>query len=180
MKNEYVIQGDEVLVDVGKGRTMVIDLADLSLIQQTPYSVSSSMDKAERTAYAQFNKPLTPGGSKKVHRVILGAPRGVAVDHIDHDGLYNKRSNLRLVTQSENQQNRPAANRNSKSGIRGVYFHQQRNKWVAVTSRPRSTGRARLLWLGQFDTVEAATAAAVAGRAQFMTHSNEKELQHAG
>jgi len=180
MKNDYVIVGDEVLVDVGKGRTMVIDLADLPTIQQTTERISSSMDARERTAYAFIRHSLTEGGSRKVHRLILDAPRGTIVDHIDHDGLNNKRSNLRLVTQSQNQQNRPKANRNSKSGVRGVYFHTRRRKWVATVNQPREGQRPKLLWLGQFDTLEAAAAAAVEGRALYMTHSNEKDLQHVG
>lgn len=180
MKNDYVIVGDEVLVDVGKGRTMVIDLADLPTIQQVTHSVHSCLDARERTAYAMIREPLAPGGSRKIHRIILDAPRGTIVDHIDHDGLNNKRSNLRLVTQSQNQQNRPRANRNSKSGVRGVYFHDKRGKWVATCNQPREGQRPKLIWLGQFDTLEAATAAAVAGRALYMTHSNEKDLQHVG
>ena len=144
MKNDYVIVGDEVLVDVGKGRTMVIDLADLPTIQQVTHSLHSCLDARERTAYVQIREPLAPGGSRKIHRIILDAPRGTIVDHIDHDGLNNKRSNLRLVTQ------------------------------------PREGQRPKLIWLGQFDTLEAATAAAVAGRALYMTHSNEKDLQHVG
>ena len=43
----------------------------------------------------------------KLHHVILGTPiAGLFPDHIDRNGLNNQRSNLRLVTQSENNKNR--------------------------------------------------------------------------
>lgn len=56
-----------------------------------------------------------------MHRQILGAGRGIQVDHIDHDTLNNCRENIRLCTSSENARNRRLA-RNSKSGYKGVTF----------------------------------------------------------
>src|SRR5215218_9987366 len=43
-----------------------------------------------------------------LHRVILGAPNGVEVDHINRDGLDNRRCNLRLILHAGNMQNRPS------------------------------------------------------------------------
>lgn len=60
----------------------------------------------EHTCYAA----RSVGGHGKqrtvfMHRVILGAPEGIEGDHIDGDGLNNRRSNLRLATRSQNGQN---------------------------------------------------------------------------
>src|SRR3990167_2833786 len=41
-----------------------------------------------------------------MHRVIMNAPSGLVVDHIDGNGLNNQRSNLRVVTARENLWNR--------------------------------------------------------------------------
>ena len=41
----------------------------------------------------------------KMHRLIMNAPSGIEVDHIDHCGLNNQRLNLRLATNPQNQQN---------------------------------------------------------------------------
>lgn len=54
-----------------------------------------------------------------MHRVILDAPRGRYVDHIDNNKLNNTRINLRLCTGSQNQANR-RLHRNNTSGFKGV------------------------------------------------------------
>jgi HNH endonuclease len=44
-------------------------------------------------------------GKKLLHRVILGAKAGQIVDHINGDGLDNRRSNLRITTHQGNKAN---------------------------------------------------------------------------
>jgi hypothetical protein len=88
-----------------------------------------------------------------MHRMILNAPKGVQVDHRDRNGLNNQRSNLRLCTRSENGYNR-AANRNSKSGSKGV-IQLPSGLWTARIS------------IGIFTTREEASAAYDAAAKQF-------------
>jgi len=52
------------------------------------------------------------------------------VDHIDHDKLNNKFSNLREVEKLENARNQKLHKSNS-SGICGVRFRKSRNRWIA-------------------------------------------------
>jgi hypothetical protein len=52
------------------------------------------------------------------------------VDHINHNGLDNCWSNLRVVSPKLNQQNMSKSKRNT-TGITGVSFDNQRNKWIA-------------------------------------------------
>jgi len=59
-----------------------------------------------------------------MHRVILNAPDGVEVDHINGDGLDNRRSNLRRCTHNENCRNQRLGRRN-KTGFKGVHFERQ-------------------------------------------------------
>ena len=59
-----------------------------------------------------------------IHRVLLNAPKGVVVDHIDGDSLNNIRANLRLANKQQNSANVGALAGN-KLGIRGV---QKRGK----------------------------------------------------
>ena len=68
-----------------------------------------------------------------MHREIMGLPRvrnGEEVDHINGNGLDNRRSNLRVLSHAHNHQNR-RSNSNSTSQFRGVYWNRQRQKWVA-------------------------------------------------
>jgi len=64
-----------------------------------------------------------------MHRFIV--PGHPQVDHIDGNGLNNARSNLRGCSNAENIRNR-LAQKNNKSGVRGVYWHTQRHRWVAA------------------------------------------------
>ncbi len=72
------------------------------------------------------------GGTKTVlmHRDIMTAPKGMLVDHIDHNTLDNRRCNLRVCTQSQNQMNRGRPSNNT-SGLKGVSWRKDRNKWRA-------------------------------------------------
>lgn len=57
-----------------------------------------------------------------MHRLITGAPKDLQIDHEDHNGLNNRKKNLRICTNKQNGENRKSANKNSKNGIRGVHF----------------------------------------------------------
>lgn len=54
------------------------------------------------------------------------------IDHIYHKKYDNRKSQLRIVTGSQNGYNRQIQSNNT-SGITGVYFHKPSNKWVAYT-----------------------------------------------
>ena len=52
------------------------------------------------------------------------------VDHRNHNGIDNRRENLRSATHADNQHNRPLSKRNT-SGFKGVSWNKHRKKWVA-------------------------------------------------
>ena|SRR5690349_21007426 len=84
------------------------------------------------------------------------------IDHIDLDGLNNKRENLRLATRATNNQNRGKFS-NNKSGYKGVSWRESHSKWRATI---RLNGRQK--FLGQFDDViEAAKAYDTAAKELF-------------
>lgn len=69
-----------------------------------------------------------------LHRFVLGLPqaRRPEVDHANRDPLDNRRSNLRLATTAQNQQN-VTAQRGSRSQYRNVTWDKGNRRWrVAI------------------------------------------------
>lgn len=64
---------------------------------------------------------------ERLHRIILDAPAGALVDHVNGDGLDNRRANLRLCSGSQNGANKRCSV--GRSGFRGVY--PARARWYA-------------------------------------------------
>lgn len=64
-----------------------------------------------------------------LHRLIMGFPEGKEIDHINGDGLDNRRSNLRICNRAENMHN-SRKQKNNKSGYKGVILTRSGN-WRA-------------------------------------------------
>lgn len=69
-----------------------------------------------------------------MHRMVIKADNGQIVDHVDHNGLNNQKSNLRLCTTSQNQQN-CRHHRNSMSSYKGVRWHKKGKKWETYITK---------------------------------------------
>lgn len=70
------------------------------------------------------------------------------LDHINGDRADNRIANLRLATQSENNQNqRKARSDNKSTGILGVHYFPEGDKY-----RPRIMVDGKSIYLGLFDT----------------------------
>lgn len=67
----------------------------------------------------------------RMHRLIMGVTDPtILVDHINGNGLDNRRSNLRIVNRAQNCYNR-TVNKGSTSKYKGVHWDKSRNKWRA-------------------------------------------------
>lgn len=69
----------------------------------------------------------------RMHRVIAGVDDGKFVDHINRNTLDNRRENLRIATNAQNQQNKKTPKHNT-SGYRGVTWSAVAKKWQAAVS----------------------------------------------
>jgi len=118
------IAGAVAYVPLTQGKEALISSADADFIGQWIWCYNS-----RGYAYRKARK-----GSRQVtlylHRVLLDAPDGTVVDHINGDGLDNRRLNLRFCTHAQNMVNRKL-NINNSSGFKGVVWHKPRRKFIA-------------------------------------------------
>ena len=114
------------IIPLTRGQFTVVDAEDYLWLSQYQWF-------AEGTAGHFYAVRKENGRSIKMHRQIMNAPDHLVVDHIDHDGLNNRRENLRICTFAENCRNLRAS-RHKSSKYKGVHWHKRNHKWaVQVT-----------------------------------------------
>jgi len=143
----------------------MIDTADASWVNEDRWHLGSD-DRAQR---------IVSGETVFLHREVMNVDYGnpIIVDHFNRQHLDNRRSNLRLVTQAQNAQNR-SKKAPATSKHRGVCWKPARGaknphgRWCARLS---VTGIA--IHVGYYDTEEAAAEAVQAARRKLMSHAVE-------
>jgi hypothetical protein len=114
-------------IPLTRGLVAIVDEADYDLVMAHQ---RWKADRHGRTYYAVVN--LWSGGecvgAVRMHRLIL--PGAEMVDHINGDGLDNRRCNLRVATNMQNQWNAGRRADNS-SGYKGVSLRRATGKWYA-------------------------------------------------
>lgn len=81
----------------------------------------------------------------RLHREIVNVLSGKDVDHINHDGLDNRKCNLRICTRSQNISHQ-RKHKNNTSDFRGVYWYKKKQKWMAYITIER-----KRITIGYFD-----------------------------
>jgi len=112
--------GDIRFIPLTRGKFAIVDAADYEWLSKHNWLAMTS----GKTTYA-FRKEN--GKCILMHREIMKPRRGQVVDHIDHNGVDNRRSNLRNCSNRQNTCNgRP---RGGTSRYCGVTRHK--NRWAA-------------------------------------------------
>ena len=144
------------IIPLSKGYVTIVDSCDAGLASGRKWiaNVAYRPDGSVRTVYA-YRRQFFDGVLRTVylHRLIAGTPTGMFTDHIDGDGLNNRRSNLRTADVQQNSCNQRLSLANS-SGHKGVYWHKASGLWHAQIKKD-----GRKYSLGYFSDVEAAAAA---------------------
>lgn len=140
MRNTYEVRGDTVAVKIKSPKwgdqEALIDAADLLLVSSYPgtWHLSTPHGADSRYRYAvgihQVNGRVT---RTAMHRFITQPEPALVVDHANHNGLDNRRQNLRVVSRGANCLNLSGPNPNNvHSGLRGVRLNPRTNKWIAA------------------------------------------------
>jgi hypothetical protein len=144
-------------IPLSMDQVALIDKEDFDKIKD--YGWYAHFDKVGKTFYAITR---THGTNIIMHRLILNAPDSLVIDHADHNGLNNRKSNIRVCSQSQNCMNKKVQSNNT-SGYRGVSFHKTKNKYQATIMVNR-----KQVYLGTFNTaLEASEAYQIAAKKLF-------------
>lgn len=103
---------------LSKGKYAIVDNKDYENLKGIKWSCS----------YYGYAVGMVKGKMISMARLILDAPKGVFVDHINHNTLDNRRENLRLCTQQQNNFNKTQLKGTSK--YKGVSWSKYHLKWA--------------------------------------------------
>lgn len=135
-----------------RNKRIIVDDEDFDWLNQWKWNTNYK-GYAYRIVYSRFN------GSRRQHKVfmarfVIKAPVGLQVDHINRNKLDNRKSNLRLATNGQNQAN-SGIPKNNTSGYKGVTWNKKNKKWVAQVEC-RVGGKRKNHYLGGFSDIEQA------------------------
>jgi len=130
-------------IPLTQGKFAIVDPADY--LRFARYKWRLCRTKGKNVLYAERSIRLPNGRYSRIlmHRQIMGLSKSCVlhdirnttsdirvIDHINGDGLDNRRANLRLATVAQNAWN--SKKRNPISGYKGVYFDRQKRFWRAA------------------------------------------------
>lgn len=130
-------------IQLSNGGSVIVDESDYEELSR--YTWTKLTRPRGKTSYAVRSVSTESGRRLRLmHREVIGAISGQEVDHINGNGLDNRRANLRLATSSQNKASRKK--RPSKSGFRGVHRNPETGRFQTIMS------------LGTYETAEQAAA----------------------
>lgn len=140
--NTYDLSGEYGIGYTYKGEEFYFDLEDYDKIKDYRWYI-------DKYGYVVARK-LNQDKMVKLHKLLLP---NVEVDHICHKKYDNRKSELRIVTRSQNNMNHGLRNDNT-FGVVGICWAKRENKWLA-----RITVDGKEIFLGYFDKFEDAVKA---------------------
>lgn len=152
-------------IPISGGKVALVDDSDYEYLSKFWWTVRNICGRS----YA--HRRVSKSRLIYMHRVIMGLDHGGIVDHINGDGLDNRRGNLRIVTQRQNVINRRKTN-GKTSKYKGVHWFKTRNKWRAsITSNYKEKH------LGYFtNEIDAAMAYDAAAKRIFGEYARTNEM----
>ena len=148
---------DACVIPLTRGLVAMIDASDYPVLSAYNW-IASPRGGSEPSELGLFYAASTIRGKKlTMHRFLMGEPKSLEVDHVNGDGLDNRRCNLRVCTHQENLRNRrPRRDLRGRKRLssRFVGVCRFRAKWQAHIGL-----NGKRTYLGVFETEEAAASA---------------------
>lgn len=118
-------------IPLTRGKFALVDDEDFEWLNQWKWRVGARRNRS--TIYAvRAGRKAELKCTYFMHRIVTDCPDGLQVDHINHDGLDNRRENLRVCTRNGNQWNRRKTKARVSSIYKGVCSFKKTKKWRAL------------------------------------------------
>ena len=111
-----------------QGKYTLVDDEDFERMNQ--YKWCANNINGYWYAVRNIRKANNKQKTQLMHRFIINASDSLEVDHRNHNGLDNRKCNLRTCNHTENQRNRQPLQK-CTSKYKGVCWHKASNKWMA-------------------------------------------------
>lgn len=112
-------------VELTQGKVALVDDDDYEWVKDIPWYFDKGHGYATATVGGRLHKKHI-----KLHRVIMGEPEGMFVDHINRVRLDCRKENLRIVTPGQSVKNKGKYADNGTKYM-GVSYREDRSKWIA-------------------------------------------------
>lgn len=145
-------------IQLTKGQVAIVDDRDYTRVSKWSWYYDRY---AKRNHWDKNNKKYV---GWYMHSFIMGTPKGMDTDHINGNKLDNRRSNLRILTRSQNKASSSLQYSNNTTGYKGVHFDKSRDKYMAFI---RVNGKMHNL--GRFNNKEDAIAIRKEAEEQYLT-----------
>lgn len=138
--NKWDLKGEYGIGYDNQGRKFYFSKEDFDIIQLHYWRVH----KNQYVSTALYDTNTKKIKYIQLHRFLMKPNSIEEIDHINHIPYDNRRENLRIVSVPQNQMNSKIS-LNNTSGVKGVNFDKNNNKW-----RSRISVNGKRINLGQF------------------------------
>jgi hypothetical protein len=146
------IDDNSVWIQLSKNKWTLIDRDDYDIVSSFKWHAIKCGNKSEIWYASRDSRKLKNGESSLLHRLILGiTDKSIHIDHINHNGLDNRKCNLRICTCPQNTRNALKKSTPSSSTFKGVSYKME---FGLYSARIRSNNKDT--FLGYFKTAEEA------------------------
>jgi len=130
-------------IRLSRGQYAIVDVEDFDKLNKYKWYAIPKRDTFYAKRYGVKNGRQT---TIAMHQQIMGFPPDCFIDHKNHNGLDNRKENLRIATPAQNACNTRKMSKPCSSKYKGVSYDSDKNLWRAYI-----TYNGKRIYLGRFD-----------------------------
>ena len=116
-------------IKLSQNKWVMVDAEDYDELSNRKWTLLGCKNGLKYAFRRPWNKKTKKQGTEMMHRTIMKSKKGELIDHINGNGLDNRKSNLRFCTRGQNLSN--SRLKGGTSRFKGVAFHKRDKSWYA-------------------------------------------------